>query len=428
MMNNKWNEIVHERTGVRYYTMTHSSGLPMITCPWEGYRSAYAVFAARYGSIDTGFYDGDEFVNVPAGIAHYLEHKLFESEDGDAFARFAQTGASANAYTGFDKTAYLFSCAGDISGSLDILLDFVTSPYFTQKGVDKERGIIGQEICMGLDSPGRRVLMNLLDAMYVRHPVRLDIAGSVESIEKITPELLDGCYQSFYNLENMVLVAAGNITTDTVENAADRFLTASDTPPARRAAVDEPRAVGAARVEKYMPVAAPLFYLGYKEYIVTPEHRSPAQIIAARVLVRLIAGAASALYARLMERGLINPGTFDADYFDGPGYACFLFGGESKNPDAVCDAIRREIERLRREGIPHADFIAARSAVYGRQLAEINSPNGCGEMLLGDVLAGRQPFALIDAAAELAIDDVTALLDSGLQEEQSSLSLILPQE
>ena len=196
----EWTKLTNARVGEQCYRLRHPSGLSIYVWPKPGYKACYATFAARYGSIDTAFMRlGDAAPTVvPAGIAHYLEHKLFESEDGDAFSRYAKTGASANAYTSFDRTAYLFSCTDRFEESLEILLDFVQSPYFTEETVKKEQGIIGQEIRMCEDNPERRVLFNLLRGLYAVHPVRLDIAGTVESIAEITPELLYGCYETFY--------------------------------------------------------------------------------------------------------------------------------------------------------------------------------------------------------------------------------------
>ncbi|MBR5134617.1 MAG: insulinase family protein, partial [Clostridia bacterium] len=186
-------------TGEAVDRIEHPSGLTIFVYPKRGFRSTYAMFATRYGSIDTSFVKDGERIDVPAGIAHYLEHKLFENEDCDAFERYAETGASANAYTSFDQTAYLFSCTQQVTESLEILLDFVQKPYFTEQTVEKERGIIGQEIRMGEDSPFRRVFCNLLKGLYSEHPVQTDIAGTVESIAQITPELLYDCYDTFYN-------------------------------------------------------------------------------------------------------------------------------------------------------------------------------------------------------------------------------------
>ena len=333
----EWTKLTSARVGEQCYRLRHPSGLSIYVWPKPGYKACYATFAARYGSIDTAFMrQGDAAPTVvPAGIAHYLEHKLFESEDGDAFSRYAKTGASANAYTSFDRTAYLFSCTDRFEESLEILLDFVQSPYFTEETVKKEQGIIGQEIRMCEDNPERRVLFNLLRGLYAVHPVRLDIAGTVESIAEITPELLYGCYETFYNLHNMVLAVSGNVTPEQVLRVADRMLRPGPDRRVERAPFSEPREAVSSRVEDRMPVAAPLFYLGYK--VPMPSESgvrcsTPEETVSAAVLAELLGGRSSALYARLMDEGLVNT-SFDVDYFDGPGFAAWLIGGESRDPD-----------------------------------------------------------------------------------------------
>ena len=417
-------DYVDERTGERCVRIDHPSGLPIFVWPKPGYQSGYAVFATRYGSIDTAFEQDGVKTEVPAGIAHYLEHKLFENEDCDAFERYAKTGASANAYTSFDRTAYLFSCTGRLEESLEILLDFVQSPYFTEETVKKEQGIIGQEIRMCEDSPSRRVLFNLLKALYHRHPVNIDIAGTVESIADITPELLYGCYRQFYNLRNMALCVAGNVTPEQVLTVADRALKPAPPFTLERTPVDEPEAAVQERVEAVMPVSAPLFYLGFKE-AAGGRVRTPEELAAADVLLELLTGKASPLYARLMKQGLINT-SFGAEFFEGPGYAAWLFGGESRDPDAAADAIRAEIDRLRREGVPPGDFIAARNAVYGRIVASLNDVENCGDSLVSDHFYSREPFSLIDAAATLGVQSVETMLRDGLKPAASALSVIRP--
>ena len=212
------NEIKSDILNEKYYKINHPSGLTVYVLPKENYSSAYAVFGTKYGSIDTRFKrsDSDKWTEVPEGIAHFLEHKLFESEDLDAFERYAKTGASANAYTSFDKTCYLFQCSSNFKENLKILLDFVQNPYFTPQTVQKEQGIIGQEITMYYDVPGWMSTFNLLRCLYKNHPVRIDIAGTVDSIAQITDKLLYDCYNTFYNLHNMALVVVGNVTKDDV--------------------------------------------------------------------------------------------------------------------------------------------------------------------------------------------------------------------
>ncbi len=423
----KWTEYTCSHTGERCYYMRHASGLPIYVWPKEGYVSSYAVFATDYGAIDTAYIDPEteKPVELPAGIAHYLEHKLFENEECDAFERYAKTGANANAYTSFDHTAYLFSCTQNLTESLEILLDFVQDPYFTEQTVEKERGIIGQEIRMCEDSPSRTVFCNLLTALYHRHPVRIDIAGTVESIAGITPELLYGCYENFYDLQNMVLSVSGNVTCEQVEEVADRLLKPSrgNVPP--RAPADEPFTAARSRIEVRMPVAEPLFYLGYKVPLGGVKSESVDALAAAEVLQEILGGRANPLYAELMRRGLINA-SFGLEYFNGPGYGVWIMGGESKDPEAVCEAFRAEIARLKREGIASEKFEAARNAVYGRLVSQFDNVESCGDLVLEAHFAERSPFAALDAVSALDVQTVQERLERDFSEEASALSLVLP--
>ncbi len=427
-----WQEITCTHTGERCYCLQHASGLPIYVWPKEGYTSSYAVFATNYGAIDSAYVDkaSGKTVELPAGIAHYLEHKLFENEECDAFERYAKTGANANAYTSFDQTAYLFSCTQNLTESLEILLDFVQDPYFTEQTVEKERGIIGQEIRMCEDSPSRTVFCNLLTALYRDHPVRIDIAGTVESIAEITPELLYGCYERFYDLHNMVLVVAGNVTCEQVEEVADRLLKPAANAVPERVAVAEPKAAAQPRITAYMPVSDPLFYYGYKvpqDITNGVQNESAASLAAAEVLQELLGGKANPLYATLMREGLIN-GSFGLEYFNGPGYAAWILGGESHDPKAVCDAFRAEVRRLQEQGITDEEFEAARNAVYGRMVSQLDNIEACADLALEARFCGMTPFSVLDEVARLDIQSVYDRIGRDFDEQASALSLVLPIE
>ncbi len=422
-----WKQLVCSHTGERCWFLLHKSGLPIYVWPKEGYASSYAVFATNYGAIDTAYLENGNTVELPAGIAHYLEHKLFENEDCDAFERYAKTGANANAYTSFDHTAYLFSCTQNLEESLEILLDFVQDPYFTEQTVEKERGIIGQEIRMCEDSPSRTVFCNLLTALYQRHPVRIDIAGTVESIAEITPELLYGCYRSFYDLQNMVLAVTGNVTPEQVEAVADRLLKQSVGGVPERAPVDEPLEAAQPRIAVKMPVSDPLFYLGYKVPMDATARESAAEVAAAEVLQELLGGRANPLYADLMRRGLINA-SFGLEYFDGPGYAAWILGGESHDPEAVCEAFRGEIARLKSDGVSADEFEEARNAVYGRMVSQLDNIEACADLVLEGHFGGVSPFAILDEVARLDVQSVYRRVLHDFHEEASAVSLVEPIE
>lgn len=417
-------EIHSELLRDSYYEIEHPSGLTILVMPKEGYSSAYALFGTKYGSIDTRFKRSDEagFTEVPEGIAHFLEHKLFESEDLDAFARYAKTGASANAYTSFERTCYLFFCAGNFKASLEILLDFVQSPYFTEQTVQKEQGIIGQEIRMYQDEPNWQVMFNCLRALYQVHPVRIDIAGTIDSISQITADLLYRCYHTFYNLNNMALAVAGNVTVDEVLEVADRILKKAPELAIERNFPDEPAEVVQPYIEEKLDVAAPLFMLGFKETYDTPE-RPLREQLQTNILLEMLAGNTSPLYRRLFDEGLINT-QFGAEYFQGYGFASVLFSGESKDPQKVADAIQAEIERVRREGLDPAAFERARRKLYGRFVMAFNDIEELANEMIAAEFRGGGLFDEAQLLREIALDEITARLETTLRREYSALSIV----
>lgn len=420
-------EVKSERLGESYFEIDHPSGLKILVYPKKNYAATYAVFGTRYGSIDTEFRLNSEekFTCVPEGIAHFLEHKLFESEDLDAFERYAKTGASANAYTSFDKTCYLFSCTGKFQESLEILLDFVTHPYFTEKTVQKEQGIIGQEIQMCRDEAGWEALFSLLRAMYKTHPVRIDIAGTVESIAEITPELLYKCYETFYNFSNMVLCVAGNVTPDEVLSVADRLLKPQKPIEIERKFHREPREVAESYTEETLSVAFPIFSLGFKEAVETPE-RSLREILISDIILEAVAGKTSAFYSELLEAGLINT-SFESEYFCGYGYAAWIFTGESPDGREVQKRITARIRALQESGISKADFERIRKKLYGRSIMQFNDIDGIANAMVSAYFCKEGLFDETEILQSLTLDEVNARLRTALQTDCASLSVIKPE-
>ena len=420
-------EVKSERLKESYFEIDHPSGLKILVYPKKNYAATYAVFGTRYGSIDTEFrLNGEEkFTCVPEGIAHFLEHKLFESEDLDAFERYAKTGASANAYTSFDKTCYLFSCTGKFQESLEILLDFVTHPYFTEKTVQKEQGIIGQEIQMCRDEAGWEALFSLLRAMYKTHPVRIDIAGTVESIAEITPELLYKCYETFYNFSNMVLCVAGNVTPDEVLSVADRLLKPQKPIQIERKFHREPREVAESYTEETLSVAFPIFSLGFKEAVETPE-RSLREILISDIILEAVAGKTSAFYSELLEAGFINT-SFESEYFCGYGYAAWIFTGESPDGREVQKRITARIRALQESGISKADFERIRKKLYGRSIMQFNDIDGIANAMVSAYFCKEGLFDETEILQSLTLDEVNVRLRTALQTDCASLSVIKPE-
>jgi predicted Zn-dependent peptidase len=423
-----WEAIHDKALEETYHRCKHPSGLEIQVCAKPGYSSAYALFSTKYGSIDTAIaHDDGTVTQIPEGTAHFLEHKLFESEDLDAFARFAKTGASANAFTSFYKTAYEFSCSGSFDENLEILLDFVQSPYFTEATVQKEQGIIGQEIRMYQDHPGWCEMMNLLQALYAAHPVRSDIAGTQQSIATITAELLHACYKNFYNLHNMALTVAGNVTKEQVLAVADKLLK-SDA--GGRAAI-RPRMADNGRparreIRRKMAVSVPTFLLGCKEEVEKPL-LTAEESMASELALDALLGEASPLYEQLLEEGLINAG-FDSQMFDAEDYACALMGGESKNPALAAGKIETALLRAAAEGLCPEDFERARRKVYGRLLMDLNDVDSVANSLCNAWMYGEDMFARFRALRAITREDANERLRKMFRPEYFALSIIEPIE
>ena len=417
-------EIKSAALGEKYYEIDHKSGLKIFVMPKENYSSAYAVFGTKYGSIDTRFKrsDSNEWTTVPEGIAHFLEHKLFESEDLDAFARYAKTGASANAYTSFDKTCYLFQCSDNFEDSLEILLDFVTHPYFTKETVEKEQGIIGQEITMYYDVAGWMSTFNLLRLLYHNHPVRIDIAGTVESISQITDKLLYDCYNTFYNLHNMCLAVVGNVTTEQVLGVCDRMLKDAPSLEIERSFENEPREIVDSYCEYNLAMSMPVFSFGYKERCEKPV-QDIRKIAEVTILLEILAGDTSELYRDLFEKGLINT-TFSKEYFIGYGYEAVTFDGESSNPKAVAKEIKNAVKRLKENGIDDEQFESARRLLYGREIMEYNDIDSIANGFINAYFSGYSVFDAQEIYRTVTKQDIENRLADMLQEEYSALAVV----
>lgn len=409
-----------------YIKAVMPSGLEIYIMEKPQHSSSYAIFGTRYGSIDTRFAkNGEEMLSVPEGIAHYLEHKLFEGEDGDAFSKYAKTGASANAFTSFDRTCYLFSCSDNFYENLDILLSFVQSPYFTKENVEKEQGIIGQEIRMYDDNPGWRVMFNMLKNMYHNHPVGIDIAGTVESIAQIDTTLLYKCYETFYNPSNMFICLVGNFDADKALKQIEKSIIYKLPVEITRGEFDEPQTIVEPYVEQKLAVNTPIFCLGFKQKITTPYRRLKSKVCV-DLLLQVICGDASPLYARLMNDGLIND-DFDCEYFTGNGYAAIIFEGESCDPERVATEIKSEINRLRVEGIDKKLFSAVKCGLYGSMVRRFNSVENLAMSLTDCAINDYSLFDEIKMVKSVSYDDVVKRFDV-FDDDNTVLSVIMPLE
>lgn len=400
----------------------HKSGCTIYLYPMGEFSSAYAILGTKYGSVDTTFktkYD-DDYITVPEGIAHYLEHKLFENDECDAFELYAKTGANANAFTSFDCTAYLFASTREFNENLKILLNLVQQPYFTDENVEKERGIITQEIKMYLDDPGTRVFYNCMGGIYHNNPARIDIAGTVDSIQKIDKDLLYRCYNTFYNLNNMVLSIAGNFDPDEALKICDDLLICKDDPEISVIVPDEPYEVREKRIVQKLTCAMPLFQLGFK--IPYPTN-TLKDYLAFNIMLETILGDASEFYSRMYESGLIND-SFGVGVSKGRGFFVPIACGMSNNPDKVAEEIIKELEHFRNVGLPQNDIKTSIKMTYG-ELFSFDNVEKVARNSMTAHFEGRDLFSAAETAAALTYNDAMDVLNR-LDFNNYCLSIIEP--
>ena len=372
----------------------------------------------------------DEVIALPDGIAHFLEHKLFEEEDGgNAFDRFSLTGANSNAFTSFDMTAYLFSCTDSFYENLDILMDFVNHPYFTEENVSKEQGIIGQEIKMYDDDPGWRLFFNMLQAMFVSNPVRTDIAGSIESIAKITPELLYKCWSAFYNPSNMFLVMVGDVDAEKAMEIVDKYLDKTkDKGKICREKVEEARLPKKKEVYQKMSVSKPQFMIGFKEFETDIWGRELLKKqIETRILLSILFGKSSEFFIRLYEEGLID-GSFSADAEIEKKYGFSSISGESKDPKAVYQRVMERIEKVKEEGLDDDEISRIKKVLIGSNLRGYNDVERIGNNFIRDFMAGINPFEFEEIAENITKEQLAKRLREHFVSECAVLSVVEPLE
>lgn len=419
--------IKSDLSGDSYYKIKHKSGLTVLVWEMNGFSSTYALFGTKYGSINTKFKtkNEDDFIEVPEGIAHFLEHKLFENEDCDVFELYAKTGASGNAYTSFDQTCYLFSCSEKYDESLKILLDFVQKPYFTQETVDKEQGIIGQEIKMCNDQPARKVYFNLLSSLYKNHPVKIDIAGTVESIAQIDADLLYRCYNSFYNLNNMVLSIAGNVDVEKVLEVCDECLIEKEDVKLETAFPEEPYEIENTESVEKMEVGVPIFALGYK-FPAFEKEELIKKDLECSILVNLICGATSNLYKKMYDESLINS-SFAAEVDNGDGFFLVAFSGESNKPKEVANMIYKKIDEMISDGINSTEFEIVKKAQYGKMIRGLNNVENCATLMLeSELLVGIDAFSRLNALSSITEEDLMKTLKDYFIKDKSAISIVMP--
>ncbi len=412
------------------YTATHKSGLKIAIMPKRGYSKCYAIFGTDFGSVDNHFTPpAKEEMQIPDGIAHFLEHKLFEQPDGsNVFESYAKFGANANAYTSFHVTAYLFECTQDVEENLGILLDFVQHPYFTDENVAKEQGIIGQEIGMYDDDPGWRLMMDFLAAMFSEHPVRIDIAGTKESIAKITKETLYDCYNTFYNLSNMCLFIIGDVNPETLGDYIEPRLLQNDAPKGhiKRFYGNEPKEVCKRETSRKMDVSVPMFMFGFKDpdsgYDGRELLKKDAEL---SVICELLFGKTSEIYTKLYDSGYIL-GDMDMEITCEKEYGFVALSGESREPEKVREIVLEGVQKAIRDGLDSEDIQRVRRAMLGRYIKHFNSLSGVAHQYISQVFNNISPFDAVDVMQTMTDEDILNRLRSYFDADRCVLSVVRP--
>ncbi|MBD7967283.1 EF-P 5-aminopentanol modification-associated protein YfmH [Paenibacillus gallinarum] len=421
--------IRYEHLQETLYYEVMDNGLSVYVLPKPGFEKTYATFATKFGSVDNHFrVEGKEEQQVPDGIAHFLEHKMFEEPEGDIFAKFASHGASANAFTSFDQTVYLFSATENINENIETLVNFVQNPYFTDQNVEKEKGIIGQEINMYQDNPDWRVYFGLIEAMFQKHPVRIDIAGTNESISTITKETLYDCYNAFYHPSNMLLFVVGGVNPGEVmdlirNNQAQKNYEKQGK--IDRLFEEEPLEVGQKRREVKLAVSLPKCLFGFKEL---SKGLSGEELVredlTTRLMLDLLFGSSTELYQKLYDEDLISDG-FGHEYNSSAQYSFSAVGGDTKDPDLLLERVRTEVEAMQQKGFDQSHFERTRKKKMGGYLRMLNSPESIAHEFTRYQFRGGDLFRVLPIYESITLEDVNRRLREHINWDQLAVSLVV---
>ena len=412
----------------RIFRQTCDNGLRLFVVPKRGFAKNYAFFATNYGSMDMRFCLNGEWKETPAGVAHYLEHKMFDTKDGNALQELSQLGAEPNAFTSDAITGYYFTATEHFEESLRILLSFVSVPYFTEESVSKEQGIIGQEIRMVEDDPDNQVFYGLMECLFDHHPIRVPIAGTQESISHITAETLYACHKAFYDPANMVLCVAGPVEAEHICQVAREILPRqAGSIAAKDYGEKEADRVAKSLVEERMEVSTPIFQLGFKAEPAPAGEEHLRRQLMGELACEALLGNSSPLYAKLYSEGLINK-NFGYGFELYPGCALMAAGGESRDPRAVRDAVLAEGARIAQEGVDEGLFRRLKKGVYGAKVRGLNSfENVCIELAQAH-FAGVEYLTFPEVFDGISKADVEDCIRRWVTPERCGLAVVRPGE
>jgi predicted Zn-dependent peptidase len=424
--------IPYPHLGETIYHEKLDNGLHVFVLPKEGFQKTYATFTTQFGSIDNFFQvEGKEPVRVPDGIAHFLEHKMFEEPEGDIFATFASNGASANAFTSFDRTAYLFSSTDHYLTNLTTLINFVQNPYFTDENVEKEKGIIGQEIKMYEDNADWRSYYGLIESLYAQHPIHIDIAGTVASISEITKETLYECYNTFYHPSNMSLFVVGGVEPKEVislvkENQAAKTFSLQGN--IQRFFPEEPLEVKEARRVTLLPVSMPKCLIGFKESAPSVEGKDLlVRELTTKLMLDILFSSSSDIYQALYDEQLISD-NFGHEYNCSDGYAFSILGGDTKDPDQLVARIREEVEKRKTAGLDEVTFERSRKKKIGNFLRMMNSPESIANEFTKYRFKGIDLFDILPVYEQISLEDVNRRFREHFDWNRLAISIVQSRE
>ena len=416
----------YDRIGETVFSATLQNGLKVIVVKKSGYHKRYAFFATDYGGADRRFKLAGKWIDTPKGVAHFLEHKMFDTPDGNALTLLSANGASPNAFTSTEMTAYHFECTENFEENLRVLLDFVSVPYFTAESVEKEKGIIGQEIKMVEDDPQYMMYYGLLKSLYKHNPIRDSVAGTIESISEITEKTLYDCHNVFYNPSNMVLCVVGDIDPERVLDIAEKtVVSGAGEVPQRDYGPPEALEPTAKSVASQLEVSMPLFFIGGKAEPAVKGKPYLKNDLTGSLAMSLIAGSSSPLFLRLYESGLIN-NEFAAQFDSASGVAYSIIGGESRDPNRVFEELKAEISRITASGPDEGHFLRTKKSMEGRQLRALNSFDAISAGCANGYFRGYDFFELADILAEIEISDIISFAEKNLKPDNMAISMIEP--
>ena len=410
------------------------NGLNVYILPKKGFNKTYATFTTKYGSVDNTFIPlgKDSYVKVPDGVAHFLEHKLFEKEDGDVFQQFSRQGASANAFTSFTRTAYLFSSTSDVEKNLETLVDFVQDPYFSEKTVEKEKGIIGQEITMYDDNPDWRLYFGLIQNLYKNHPVRIDIAGTIESISYITKDWLYECYNTFYHTSNMLLFIVGPVDPDKFmnqvrENQAKKDY--KDQPEVKRKFDEEPFHSAEKKQVLEMNVQTSKCLVGIKALHVDQTGEAMLKNeLAMNIMLDLLFGKSGDHYDQLYNEGLIDE-TFSYDYTQEQGFGFAMIGGDTREPDQLAERLEKMLLEAKNGNLFSEEQLErTKKKKIGSFLRAINSPEYIANQFTRYAFNDMNLFDVVPTLEKITLQDVQSLASEVIAEERFSVCQVVPKK